>query len=218
MEKITKRQMYTAMINYANGEDFAFETEDGMVTVTADEIVAFAENEITLLDKKAAKAKETAAKKKTESDALMDAVAAALGEDFEPIADIAARIEGDDVTVIATGSMVNEAIKAHDVLKNEGISVRIIDMHTIKPIDKDIIIKAAKETKGIVTAEEHSIIGGLGGAVCEVVAENWPTKVLRVGVNDKFGKSGNAGALLKEYGLTAENIIENVKRAMEVSY
>ncbi len=126
--------------------------------------------------------------------------------------------EGDDVTVIATGSMVNEAIKAHDVLKNEGISVRIIDMHTIKPIDKDIIIKAAKETKGIVTAEEHSIIGGLGGAVCEVVAENWPTKVLRVGVNDKFGKSGNAGALLKEYGLTAENIIENVKRAMEVSY
>ena len=122
------------------------------------------------------------------------------------------------MTVIATGSMVNEAIKAHDVLKNEGISVRIIDMHTIKPIDKDIIIKAAKETKGIVTAEEHSIIGGLGGAVCEVVAENWPTKVLRVGVNDKFGKSGNAGALLKEYGLTAENIIENVKRAMEVSY
>lgn len=126
--------------------------------------------------------------------------------------------EGDDVAVIATGAMVNEAIKAHDVLKNEGISVRIIDMHTIKPIDKDIIIKAARETKGIVTAEEHSIIGGLGGAVCEVVAENYPTKVLRVGVNDKFGKSGNASELLKEYGLTAENIIENVRRAMEVSY
>lgn len=127
-------------------------------------------------------------------------------------------IDGDDVTVIATGSMVAEAIKAHSILKNEGISVRIIDMHTIKPIDKDVIIKAAKETKGIVTAEEHSVIGGLGGAVCEMVSEFCPTRVLRVGVNDKFGKSGSAGELMREYGLTAENIVENVKRAMEVSY
>lgn len=127
-------------------------------------------------------------------------------------------MDGDDVTVIATGSMVAEAIKAHSILKNEGISVRIIDMHTIKPIDKDAIVKAAKETKGIVTAEEHSIIGGLGGAVCEVVSEFCPTRVLRVGVNDKFGKSGSASELLREYGLTAENIVENVKRAMEVSY
>lgn len=127
-------------------------------------------------------------------------------------------IDGDDVTVIATGSMVAEAVKAHNILKNDGISVRIIDMHTIKPLDKDVIIKAAKETRGIVTAEEHSVIGGLGGAVCEVVSEFCPTRVLRVGVNDKFGKSGSANELMREYGLTAENIVENVKRAMEVSY
>lgn len=127
-------------------------------------------------------------------------------------------MDGDDVTVIATGSMVAEAIKAHNILKNDGISVRIIDMHTIKPLDKDVIIKAAKETRGIVTAEEHSVIGGLGGAVCEVVSEFCPTRVLRVGVNDKFGKSGSANELMREYGLTAENIVENVKRAMEVSY
>lgn len=122
MEKITKRQMYTAMINYANGEDFAFETENGMVTVTADEIVAFAENEITLLDKKAAKAKETAAKKKTESDALMDAVAAALGEDFEPIADIAARIEGDDVTVSKCTYRLNKLVE-NGVAEKQAIKV-----------------------------------------------------------------------------------------------
>ena len=122
MEKITKRQMYTAMINYANGEDFAFETEDGMVTVTADEIVAFAENEIALLDKKAAKAKETAAKKKTESDALMDAVAAALGEDFEPIADIAARIEGDDVTVSKVTYRLNKLVE-NGVAEKQAIKV-----------------------------------------------------------------------------------------------
>lgn len=119
--------------------------------------------------------------------------------------------DGNDVTVIATGIMVSEAIKAHEVLKDEGISVRVIDIHTIKPIDKDIIIKAAMETKGIVTAEEHSIIGGLGGAVSEVVSENYPTKVLRVGVNDKFGKSGSASSLLKEYGLTADEIISKIR-------
>lgn len=122
MEKITKRQMYTAMINYANGEDFVFETEDGIVTVTADEIVAFAENEIALLDKKAAKAKETAAKKKTESDALMDAVAAALGEDFEPIADIAARIEGDDVTVSKCTYRLNKLVE-NGVAEKQAIKI-----------------------------------------------------------------------------------------------
>ena len=122
MEKITKRQMYTAMINYANGEDFAFETEDGMVTVTADEIVPFGENELALLDKKAAKAKETAAKKKTESDALMDAVAAALGEDFEPIADIAARIEGDDVTVSKVTYRLNKLVE-NGVAEKQAIKV-----------------------------------------------------------------------------------------------
>ncbi len=122
---------------------------------------------------------------------------------------------GDDVAVVATGIMVAEAVKAHEVLKQEGIFIRVIDIHTIKPIDKDIIFKAAYETKGIVTAEEHSIIGGLGSAVAEVVSEKCPTKVLRVGVNDKFGKSGNAKELLKEYGLTCENIIEKVKEILK---
>jgi transketolase len=94
------------------------------------------------------------------------------------------------------------------------IPVRVIDIHTIKPIDKDIIIKAAYETKGIVTAEEHSIIGGLGGAVSELLSEKCPTKVLKVGVKDTFGKSGSASVLLKEYGLTADNIIERVKEIL----
>ena len=87
-------------------------------------------------------------------------------------------------------------------------------MHTIKPLDKDIIIKAAYETKGIVTAEEHSIIGGLGGAVSELISEKCPTKVLKVGVKDMFGKSGSASGLLKEYGLTSENIIERIREIL----
>jgi len=122
--------------------------------------------------------------------------------------------DGTDVTVIATGMMVNEARLAHEKLKEEGISLRVIDIHTIKPIDEEIIIKAARETKGIVTAEEHNIIGGLGGAVSEVVSEKYPTKVLRVGVLDVFGRSGTASELVKEYGLTAENIISKVKEIL----
>jgi len=122
--------------------------------------------------------------------------------------------EGTDVTVIATGMMVNEAVLAHEKLKEEGISLRVIDIHTIKPIDEEIIIKAACETKGIVTAEEHNIIGGLGAAVAEVVSEKHPTKVLRVGVMDSFGRSGTAAELVKEYGLTAENIISKVKEIL----
>ncbi len=119
--------------------------------------------------------------------------------------------DGSDVTVIATGLMVSEAVKAHERLKEEGISVRVIDIHTIKPLDRDIIIKAAKETSGIVTAEEHNVIGGLGGAVSEVLTETYPTRVLKVGVMDMFGKSGPAKELLTEFGLTAEDIIKNVK-------
>ena len=112
MEKITKRQMYTAMINFANEGSFSFDAGEGEIMVVApDEIVAFAENEIALLDKKAAKAKETAAKKKTEADALTDAIAQALGEDFEPIADIAARIEGDDVTVAKCTYRLNKLVE-----------------------------------------------------------------------------------------------------------
>ncbi len=121
--------------------------------------------------------------------------------------------EGNDVTIIATGMLVIEAVRAAEMLKEKGIEARVIDIHTIKPIDKDIIIKAAKETKGIVTAEEHSIIGGLGGAVSEIVTEYCPTKVLKVGVNDSFGRSGKASELLNKFGLTADNICS---KALEI--
>ncbi len=121
---------------------------------------------------------------------------------------------GNDVTVIATGLMVDEALKAYEILKNEGINARIINMPTIKPIDRDIIVKAAKETGVIVTAEEHSIIGGLGSAVSEVVCEEYPVPVLRLGVNDTFGYSGPANELLDVFGLRAPNIVELAKRAI----
>lgn len=119
--------------------------------------------------------------------------------------------DGKDVTVIATGLMVNEALEAAKELEAEGISVRVINIHTIKPIDEEIIIKAAKETKFIVTAEEHNILGGLGDEVSRVVCENCPTKVVRIGVNDEFGKSGPAVTLLKMFGLSKENIIAKIK-------
>lgn len=119
--------------------------------------------------------------------------------------------DGKDVTIIATGLMVSEAINAAKVLEEQGINARVINIHTIKPIDKDLIIKAAKETGKIVTVEEHSVIGGLGSAVCDVVSENCPVPVLKIGVNDVFGHSGPAVALLKEFGLCAENIIEKTK-------
>ena len=118
---------------------------------------------------------------------------------------------GEDVTIIATGIMVAKALEASEVLEKEGISARVINISTIKPIDKDIILKAAKETKGIVTAEEHSIIGGLGSAVAEVLVENCPVPMKRVGVEDTFGESGNGDERLVKYGLTPENIIKNVK-------
>lgn len=122
--------------------------------------------------------------------------------------------DGDDVTIIATGLMVNEALQASDKLAEEGIKARVINIHTIKPLDRDIVVKAAKETGVIVTAEEHSVIGGLGSAVAEVVTEECPIPVIKVGVNDVFGHSGPAVELLKEFGLTADNIIANVKKAM----
>ena len=118
--------------------------------------------------------------------------------------------EGSDVTVIATGIMVSKALSAAETLKEKGIDVRVIDMHTIKPIDKDIIIKAAKETKGIVTAEEHSVIGGLGSAVAEVTSQNHPTKLAFVGQNDTFGESGKPDELLTKYGMTEGDIIKAV--------
>ncbi len=122
--------------------------------------------------------------------------------------------EGRDVTIIATGLMVNEALIAAERLKGDGIAARVINMATIKPIDRDAVIAAAKETGVIVTAEEHSIIGGLGSAVTEVVCETVPVPVVRVGVNDTFGKSGPAVSLLKVFGLCAENIAEKAKTAV----
>ena len=123
--------------------------------------------------------------------------------------------EGNDATIIACGMMVNEALIAADMLKEENINVRVINMSTIKPIDTELIIKAAKETKAIVTAEEHSIIGGLGSAVSEVVSENHPVKVKKVGLNDCFGESGTPGELLEKYGLAAKNIVAKVKEAIQ---
>jgi transketolase len=124
--------------------------------------------------------------------------------------------EGTDVTIIATGLMVNEAMIAHDLLKAEGISARVINMATIKPIDKDIILKAARETGAIVTAEEHSVIGGLGSAVSEVVCEENPVPVVKLGVYDQFGHSGPAVKLLDEFGLRAVNIVEKAKKAISM--
>lgn len=119
--------------------------------------------------------------------------------------------DGKDATIIACGLMVKHALSAAEMLEKDGISTAVIDMHTIKPIDKDLILKYNKETKVIVTAEEHSVIGGLGSAVAEVIAGTGYAKFARVGVEDKFGKSGNPDLLFKEYGLTAEHIVDEVK-------
>ena len=124
--------------------------------------------------------------------------------------------DGTDATIIATGLMVAAALDAYEELKSEGISVRVINMATIKPIDSDIIIKAAKETGAIVTAEEHNIIGGLGSAVAEVLTENCPVPMQRVGTQDIFGKSGKPELLLKEYGLDKDTIIEKVKNVVKM--
>ena len=116
--------------------------------------------------------------------------------------------EGIDGTIFATGVTVSEAIKAQEELKNKGINVRVIDIHTIKPIDKDMIIKCAKETKKLVSIEDHNIIGGLGSAISEVLTDEYPTKLIRLGIKDTFGKSGKAEQLMKYFGIVAENIIE----------
>ncbi len=122
---------------------------------------------------------------------------------------------GKDVTIIATGLMVGETLKAKELLKADGIDARVINIHTIKPIDRDIIAKAAEETGAIVTAEEHYIMGGLGSAVCEVVAETKPVPVKIVGT-DRFGASGTPAELLKAYGLTAENIAQKAKEVIKL--
>lgn len=120
--------------------------------------------------------------------------------------------DGTDATIFATGIMVAESLKAKEVLEKEGIHIRVVDIHTIKPIDKDIIIKCAKETKKLISVEEHSIIGGLGTAISEVLVENCPAKLTRMGIKDCFGKSGKASELLEYFGLTSKEIINEVKK------
>lgn len=119
--------------------------------------------------------------------------------------------DGNDLTIIASGFMLDPAIKAAEMLKEEGISARVIDIHTIKPIDSDIIIKAAKETGAIITCEEHNIFGGLGSAVSEVVVKNYPVPMEMVGLEDTFGESGKPYELVEKYGLTPENIFKKSK-------
>ena len=118
---------------------------------------------------------------------------------------------GTDATVFATGVVVPEAIKAKEELEKQGINIRVVDIHTIKPIDKELIIKCAKETKKLVSIEDHNIIGGLGSAISEVLTEEYPAKLIRMGMKDRFGKSGPAKELLKYFGLTSEDIIAVVK-------
>ena len=122
--------------------------------------------------------------------------------------------EGRDVTIVATGLMVDLALTAAELLKAEGISARVINIHTIKPLDKELILTAARETGAIVTAEEHNIIGALGSAVTEAVCEGCPVPVVRVGIEDQFGRSGTVPALLERYGLTAQNLVEKAKLAV----
>lgn len=119
--------------------------------------------------------------------------------------------EGTDATVIASGVTVAEATQAMRELKEENINIRVVDIHTIKPIDKELIIKSAKETKRIITVEDHNIIGGLGSAVCEVLAEEYPTKVTRMGIKDTFGRSGKAESLMKYYEIDKEAIKNVIK-------
>ena len=122
--------------------------------------------------------------------------------------------EGTDISIIATGLMVQEAAKAAEILAAEGISAEVINIHTIKPIDEELIVATAKKTGCVVTAEEHNVIGGLGEAVAAVLSEKCPTPVTRIGVNDVFGHSGPALDLLKEFGLTADHIVEVVKNKL----
>jgi transketolase len=119
--------------------------------------------------------------------------------------------EGKDVAIIATGIMVAKALEAAEKLKSEGINATVVNIHTIKPIDRELIVNVAKVTGKVVTVEEHSVIGGLGSAVCEVLSQELPTKVKLIGLNDTFGQSGTPKDLLEHYGLTRENIIETVK-------
>ena len=122
--------------------------------------------------------------------------------------------EGNDITIIACGHQVAAALEASEKLSDEGISSDVIDLHTIKPLDEKLILESAKKTGAVVTCEEHSIIGGLGGAVAEYLAENYPVPIKKVGVNDTFGESGTGEELLKKYGLTSQDIVKKAKEAI----
>ncbi|MBE6571772.1 MAG: transketolase family protein [Ruminococcaceae bacterium] len=124
--------------------------------------------------------------------------------------------DGNDVTIVASGLTVSIAMEAAELLKGKGIGARVINIHTIKPLDKEIIVKAAMETGAILVAEEHSIIGGLGSAVCEAVCEECPVPVVRFGMNDEFGRSGSAAKLLEMYGFTAENFAKLAEKAISL--
>ena len=172
-------------------------------------------------------ADETEAKKAVEAALELDgpvymrfgrlAVPVIFGDDYEfEVGKSVELKEGNDVTVIATGLMVAEALEAYELLKKDGINARIINMHTIKPLDNEAVIRAARETGAIVTVEEHSVIGGLGGAVSELLGEEYPVPVLKLGVYDTFGHSGPAPKLLDEFGLRAVNIAEKAKKAISM--
>ncbi|MDD5645159.1 MAG: transketolase family protein [bacterium] len=124
--------------------------------------------------------------------------------------------DGSDVTIIACGIMVDSAMKAADILAKDGLKAAVIDMHTIKPIDTEIIMKYAEKTGCVVTAEEHNVIGGLGGAVCEFLSENHPLPVYRVGTRDCFGQSGEPVSLLQKYGMTPQDICEGAKKVIKM--
>lgn len=130
--------------------------------------------------------------------------------DFK-LGNIVKLVDGDDLTIISTGTMVHKVLDVADILKKEGISTDVINIHTIKPIDKKEIIKAAKKTGKIITVEEHSILGGLGSAVSEILGEEYPVPIKRIGMKDKFGESGSYEQLLEKYGLSVENIVRSAK-------
>jgi transketolase len=143
------------------------------------------------------------------------ALPAVYPEDYEFVVGKAVQLrEGFEATIIANGLMVQEALKAAESLQKEGKSVRVLNMHTVKPLDEEAIIKAAKETGAVVTAEEHSIIGGLGSAVAEVLGEQYPVPMHRVGLADCFGESGDPWELLEKYGLTARHLVDAVYRVI----
>ena len=119
--------------------------------------------------------------------------------------------EGTDATIFATGVTVSEALRAQEILKQDGISVRVVDIHTIKHIDKEMVVKCAKETKKLISIEDHNIIGGLGSAISEVLSDEYPAKLVRLGVNDTFGKSGKATELMSYFGITSDNLVKQLK-------